>query len=131
MQELQLPAEERLLPKVHVNLGITLEADGCLSAACDHYRCVLPLLARIRGVLLTCMHAIKCVACTTCREAARLEPSHYRARKLLGSALYALGDLHAARTALSDALALRPDYADAHCDMGEAQGSNTLVTCSC
>ena len=64
MQELQLPAEERLLPKVHVNLGITLEADGCLSAACDHYRCVLPLLARIRGVLLTCMHAIKCVACT-------------------------------------------------------------------
>ncbi len=55
----------------------------------------------------------------TCREAARLEPSHYRARKLLGSALYALGDLHAARTALSDALALRPDYADAHCDMGE------------
>ena len=37
-QEIQLPAEERLLPKVHVNLGITLEADGCLSAACDHYR---------------------------------------------------------------------------------------------
>ena len=53
-----------------------------------------------------------------CREAARREPSHYRARKLLGSALYALGDLHAARAALSDALALRPDYADAHCDMG-------------
>lgn len=41
MQEIQLPAEERLLPKVHVNLGITLEADGCLLAACDHYRYVL------------------------------------------------------------------------------------------
>ena len=49
MQEIQLPAEERLLPKVHVNLGITLEADGCLSAACDHYRYVLvrrPFLLR-------------------------------------------------------------------------------------
>ena len=40
MQEIRLPAEERLLPKVHVNLGITLEADGCLSAACEHYRYV-------------------------------------------------------------------------------------------
>jgi Flp pilus assembly protein TadD len=83
------PGEERLLPKVHVNLGITLEADGRLAQACQHYR-----------------------------EAARLEPSHYRARKLLGSALYALGDLAGARAALSQALALRPDYADAHCDLG-------------
>lgn len=39
VQGVQLPAEFRLLPKVHVNLGITLEAHGCLSAACNHYRC--------------------------------------------------------------------------------------------
>ena len=62
----------------------------------------------------------------SCREAARLEPGHYRARKLLGSALYALGDARAARGALADALALRPDYADARCDMG-AQGFGFMV----
>ena len=52
------------------------------------------------------------------RAAAQLEPSHFRARKLLGSAQYALADLAAARDALTSALALRPDYADAHCDLG-------------
>lgn len=34
------PGDERLVPKVHVNLGITLEADGRLLAACNHYQCV-------------------------------------------------------------------------------------------
>lgn len=53
------------------------------------------------------------------REAARLEPAHFRARKLLGSAQYALADLAAAKIALTAALALRPDYADAHCDLGQ------------
>lgn len=38
-QVAQLPADERLVPKVHVNLGITLEADGRLLAACNHYQC--------------------------------------------------------------------------------------------
>jgi Flp pilus assembly protein TadD len=52
------------------------------------------------------------------RAAGRLEPTHFRARKLLGSALYAIGDLEAAKNALTAALALRPDYADAHCDLG-------------
>lgn len=38
-QEVRLPGDERLVPKVHVNLGITLEADGRLLAACNHYQC--------------------------------------------------------------------------------------------
>ena len=52
------------------------------------------------------------------RAASELEPTHFRARKLLGSAQYALADLPAARDALTAALSLRPDYADAHCDLG-------------
>jgi cytochrome c-type biogenesis protein CcmH/NrfG len=47
-----------------------------------------------------------------------MNPKHWRGMKLLGSALYALGDLPAARTALEFALQLKPDYADAHCDLG-------------
>ena len=115
-QDVQQPVAERLLPKVHVNLGITLEAAGRLQDACSHYRCAcdcvlgLPLPPSGRHGALT--------PGAPGREAARLEPSHYRARKLLGSALFALGDLRAARAALSQALALRPDYADAHCDLG-------------
>lgn len=77
------------MPKVHVNLGITQEADGRLLAACEHYRA----------------------------GAARPD-GHPRARKLLGSALYALGDLASARDELTAALALQPDYADARCDLG-------------
>ena len=51
------PGDERLVPKVHVNLGITLEADGRLLAACNHYQCVIPpALARV-GVKPT-MHAL-------------------------------------------------------------------------
>ena len=52
------------------------------------------------------------------REAAKIDASHFRARKLLGSAQYALGNLPAAKKALIGALSLRADYADAHCDLG-------------
>ena len=61
-----------------------------------------------------CCHERYC----DCREALQLSPQHFRACKLLGSALYASGDLQAARAALESALQLRPDYADAHCDLG-------------
>ena len=37
-QEVVQPRDARLLPKIHVNLGITLEGDGRLLAACDSYR---------------------------------------------------------------------------------------------
>lgn len=33
-----MPRDARLLPKIYVNLGIALEADGRLLAACDSYR---------------------------------------------------------------------------------------------
>jgi len=33
-----LPDDAVLLPKIHVNLGISLEADGQLVSACQHYR---------------------------------------------------------------------------------------------
>lgn len=53
-----------------------------------------------------------------CREAAAGNPRHYRAFKLLGGALYALGDLPAAKAALERALVLQPAYPDAFCDLG-------------
>ncbi|KAK9843482.1 hypothetical protein WJX81_004938 [Elliptochloris bilobata] len=89
LRDARSPADDALVPKVHVNLGITQEADGRLLAACEHYR---GGAARAAG--------------------------HPRAHKLLGSALYALGDLRAARDELTAALALQPDYADARCDLG-------------
>eukprot|EP00268_Persea_americana_P035336 TRINITY_DN3487_c0_g2_i2.p1 TRINITY_DN3487_c0_g2~~TRINITY_DN3487_c0_g2_i2.p1 ORF type:complete len:796 (+),score=159.04 TRINITY_DN3487_c0_g2_i2:490-2877(+) len=80
-----------LLPQTHVNLGIALEAEGMVLGACEHYR-----------------------------EAAILCPAHFRALKLLGSALFGVGEYRAAEKALEEAIFLRPDYADAHCDLGSA-----------
>ena len=34
----RVPEDAALLPKVHVNMGITLEAEGMLISACEHYR---------------------------------------------------------------------------------------------
>lgn len=53
------------------------------------------------------------------REAISINQGHFRAYKLLGSALYALGDLSAAEHALQQSLAINPNYADASCDLGE------------
>lgn len=53
-----------------------------------------------------------------CREAISINQGHFRAYKLLGSALYALGDLAAAEHALRQSLAINPTYADASCDLG-------------
>lgn len=79
----------RLLPQIHVNLGIALEAEGMLLGASEHYK-----------------------------EAAIREPKHYRALKLLGSALYGVGEYRAAEKALMEAIFLKSDFADAHCDLG-------------
>ncbi|KAM0950920.1 putative EF-hand domain, tetratricopeptide-like helical domain superfamily, EF-hand domain pair [Dioscorea sansibarensis] len=78
-----------LLPQIHVNLGISMEGEGMVLGACEHYR-----------------------------EAAILYPSHFRALKLLGSALFGVGEYRAAEKALEEAIFLRADYADAHCDLG-------------
>lgn len=80
-----------LLPQIHVNLGISLEGEGMVLSACEHYR-----------------------------EAAILCPTHFRALKLLGSALFGVGEYRAAEKALEEAIFLKPDYADAHCDLGSA-----------
>ena len=88
------PQDDTLLPKIHVNLGIALEGDGMLMSACEHYR-----------------------------EAAILNPSHFRALKLLGSALLGLGELQASEEALEHALHLHGDFADAQCDLGCAMTS--------
>lgn len=56
-----------------------------------------------------------------CRDAVGLNPKHFRALKLLGSAMYAQGDLQAACAALQSALQLNAAYADAHCDLGCVQ----------
>ncbi|KAL8244210.1 hypothetical protein R6Q59_010468 [Mikania micrantha] len=87
-----------LLPQIHVNLGISLEAEGMVISACEHYR-----------------------------EAAILCPTHFRALKLLGSALFGVGEYKAAVKALEEAIYLKNDYADAHCDLASAlhaMGSN-------
>ena len=57
------PGDAKLLPQINVNLGVALETDGFLMRACDQYR-----------------------------EAAILQPTHFRALKLLGSALF--GERH-------------------------------------
>ncbi|XP_043709846.1 uncharacterized TPR repeat-containing protein At1g05150-like [Telopea speciosissima] len=80
-----------LLPQIHVNLGISLEGEGMVLSACEHYR-----------------------------EAAIFCPTHFRALKLLGSALFGVGEHRAAEKALEEAIFLKPDYADAHCDLGSA-----------
>ena len=38
LQLARLPEDAMLLPKVHVNLGIAMEAEGLLLGACEHYR---------------------------------------------------------------------------------------------
>ena len=60
--------------------------------------------------------------CCMCREAISINQGHFRAYKLLGSALYALGDLAAAEHALRQSLAINPTYADASCDLGRHLG---------
>ncbi|KAK3252396.1 hypothetical protein CYMTET_38302 [Cymbomonas tetramitiformis] len=85
------PTDSKLLPQIHVNMGVAMEADGFMMGACEHYR-----------------------------EAAILNPQQHRALKLLGSALYSLGELRAAEEALQHAVNLRPDYADAQVDLGNA-----------
>ncbi|KAL6504435.1 hypothetical protein OROGR_026358 [Orobanche gracilis] len=80
-----------LLPQIHVNLGISLEGEGMLLGACEHYR-----------------------------EAAILCPTHFRALKLLGSALFGVGEYKAAVKALEEAVYMKNDYADAHCDLASA-----------
>ncbi|KAJ9536463.1 hypothetical protein OSB04_un000371 [Centaurea solstitialis] len=80
-----------LLPQIHVNLGISLEGEGLVMRACEHYR-----------------------------EAAILCPTHFRALKLLGSALFGVGEYKAAVKALEEAIFLKNDYADAHCDLASA-----------
>jgi tetratricopeptide (TPR) repeat protein len=64
-----------------------------------------------------------------CRAAVRLNPEHFRALKLLGSALYALGDLLGAEAALRDSLAINPDYSDTNSDLGARplQGSGVAL----
>ncbi|XP_024519477.1 uncharacterized TPR repeat-containing protein At1g05150 [Selaginella moellendorffii] len=83
------PQWTNLVPQIHVNLGVALEGEGMLLNACEHYR-----------------------------EAAILHPPHYRALKLLGSGLYGVGEYRAAEKALGEAIFLKSDYADAHCDLG-------------
>ncbi|KAF6136435.1 hypothetical protein GIB67_028654 [Kingdonia uniflora] len=80
-----------LLPQIHVNLGISLEGEGMVLSACEHYR-----------------------------EAAILCPTHFRSLKLLGSALFGVGEYRAAEKALEEAIFLKVDYVDAHCDLGSA-----------
>lgn len=74
---------------MRVNLGIALEAEGMLLSACEQYR-----------------------------EAAILNSNHFRALKHLGSALLGVGEYKAAQKPLENAVYLKPDYADAHCDLG-------------
>ncbi|MFS7994604.1 putative tetratricopeptide-like helical domain superfamily [Helianthus anomalus] len=80
-----------LLPQIHVNLGIALEFECMVISACEHYR-----------------------------EFAILCPTHFRALKLLGSALLGVGEYKAAVKALEEAIYMKNDYADAHCDLPSA-----------
>ncbi|KAF9602018.1 hypothetical protein IFM89_024775 [Coptis chinensis] len=74
-----------LLPQIHVNLGISLEGEGMALSACGHYR----------GAVTLC-------------------PTHFMAMKLLGRALFGVGEYKAAEKALEEAIFLKSAYADAH-----------------
>ncbi|XP_073003521.1 uncharacterized TPR repeat-containing protein At2g32450-like [Typha latifolia] len=78
-----------LLPQIHVNLGVVMEGEGLLINASEQYL-----------------------------EATLLCPTHYRALKLLGSALFGIGEYDKAQKALEEAVLLKTEYADAHCDLG-------------
>mmetsp|Transcript_22546 Transcript_22546/g.31383 ORF Transcript_22546/g.31383 Transcript_22546/m.31383 type:complete len:815 (-) Transcript_22546:204-2648(-) len=91
LQVARQPVDSKLLPQIHVNLGVALENNGFLMGACEHYR-----------------------------EAAILNPQHHRSLKHLGSALFALGELRAAEEALQHSVNLRPDFVDAQVDLGNA-----------
>ncbi|MFS7916746.1 putative tetratricopeptide-like helical domain superfamily [Helianthus anomalus] len=75
-----------LLPQIHVNLGIALEFEGMVISACEHYR-----------------------------EAAILCPTHFRALKLLGSALLGVGEYKAA---FQKDIDLKPGHVDALYNLG-------------
>ena len=61
----------------------------------------------------TCLAKHRATARCSSRSALELAAGHTRLHKLLGSALFATGDLAGAEAALRRALALRADYADA------------------
>jgi tetratricopeptide (TPR) repeat protein len=60
------------------------------------------------------------------REACQINPLHFRALKLLGGVLYAMGDYRAAKDALKDALKINPRYPDALCDLGTSPSAYPL-----
>ncbi|KAK9164381.1 hypothetical protein Syun_005283 [Stephania yunnanensis] len=80
---------DHLLPQIHINLGIVNECQDRFSAAYNHYR----------------------EAITHC-------PTHFRALKLMGGALRRDGNHRLAEKALEEAINAKPDYADAHCELG-------------
>ena len=43
-------------------------------------------------------------------------PTHFRALKLLGSALFGVGEYRAVVKALEEGILMKPDYVDAHYD---------------
>ncbi|KAK3260851.1 hypothetical protein CYMTET_30213, partial [Cymbomonas tetramitiformis] len=77
------------LRRVQMNLGILQESEGMLLRACQHYR-----------------------------AAVTADPDHAPSLKLLGSAMFALGELEVARTALQRSLELDPSSGAAWCDLG-------------
>ncbi len=60
----RMPEDAALLPKVHVNMGITLEAEGMLISACEHYRW---------AAVFACAC---CLTCGECKVSAALEAAH-------------------------------------------------------
>ena len=121
--------DEALQPKVYVNMGITQASswDACSHEwGTRHASCCIrvehlspppvvawaPRASAAGGVRLTrlCLlmpqeaEGLLMSACEYYRQAVGLNPEHYRAYKLMGSALYALGDFAGARAALIQSL---------------------------
>ena len=59
-----LPEDAALLPKLHVNLGISLEAEGQLELACQHYRYCLCATVEVSCSLRYCSNIYKRVGAT-------------------------------------------------------------------
>lgn len=80
-----LPDDAALLPKIHVNLGISLEAGGQLELACQHYRCCAPCstppqtliyIVCCSKISVSVMLELHPFVCQNCLQVSEVWPKH-------------------------------------------------------
>jgi predicted O-linked N-acetylglucosamine transferase (SPINDLY family) len=118
-------AIDKTQPAYYYNLGIALQALGCLREAGAAYSAALelaPNYAEARNNVATVLADLGFLerAVGEYRIAVRLKPDYADAHNNLGSALARLGRREEAVGAYQTALRLKPDYVQAHTNLGLA-----------